>query len=53
VQTVLKSMNSVFLMSSCCKILDLTVLPNLYKEVDFLVSKSVELHQSREVSPEV
>jgi hypothetical protein len=40
-------------MSSCCKILDLTVLPNLYKEMDFLVSESVGLAKSREVSPEV
>jgi len=31
----------------------LTVLPNLYKEMDFLISESVGHSKSREVSPEV
>jgi hypothetical protein len=31
----------------------LTVLPNLYKETDFLVGESVGIAKSREVSPQV
>lgn len=45
-------MNSVFLMSSCWKILDFTVLPNLYKEMaSWLVL--LDSTKSREVSPEM
>jgi hypothetical protein len=40
-------------MSNCCKTLDFTVLPNLYKEMASWSVNLLDSTKSREVSPEV